>query len=478
MVIWLCARFALCWDSFWMRKARREGVDSTSVKVRAVSMSVGSRVSVACCIAGAWRDWELSWRYIEPNVVEALNADVYAVSDTVVRTPGTHGRGDPSFTIERMRAVFGRRFRAGEQLSVEQMANVSGLAWPEIVDAQADLGRLSKAFPYVFKIWRCGQLVARSRVRYDAIVRLRPDLIPQVPFHLSRWGGDGFELRVGPVCTQFGPRAVVVHAFTNYCANDWLALGSATAMTLTMDLARFWTPASRWLSADAVLDETLSSGVEIAHNNLWRRTGTQVLRVPLFVEMARRRCVRPRCVRMPVWAVHAQHDACAATNSTPSAAPTAPAAGAPEPAGGARVARGARRAAGAMAVGSTQKARHGLMNDCGAADGTPRAEPWFAGPLPGDPAPSSEPAGRAGAEPRHAALARRGKARGQSPSGMAAAEPPRQIRLRSVPGWRRPDCGEVADLGRRDPLPPCKMPSREYEVRVLRGYGQPLLYEP
>ena len=132
------------------------------------------------------------------------------------------------------------------------------------------MGRASKAFPYVFKIWRCGQLVARSRVRYDAIVRLRPDLIPQVPFHLSRWGGDGFELRVGPVCTQFGARAVVVHAFTNYCANDWLAVGGAAAMTLTMDLARFWTPASRWLSADAVLDETLSSGVEIAHNNLWR----------------------------------------------------------------------------------------------------------------------------------------------------------------------------------------------------------------
>jgi hypothetical protein len=432
--------------------------------------AVASRVSVACCIAGAWRDWELSWRHIEPNVVEALNADVYAVSDTVVRTPGTHGRGDPSFTVERMRAVFGRRFRAGEQLSIEQMANVSGLAWPEIVDAQADLGRLSKAFPYIFKIWRCGQLVARSRVRYDAVVRLRPDLIPQVPFHLSRWGGDGFELRVGPVCTQFGARAVVVHAFTNYCANDWLAIGGGAAMTLTMDLARFWTPSSRWLSPDAVLDETLSSGVEIAHNNLWRRTGTRVVRVPLFVEMARRRCVRPRCVRMPVWAVHARHDACAAANSTPSAAPTAPAAGAPQPAGGAR-ARGARRAAGAMAVGSTQKARHGLMNDCGAADGTPRAEPWFAGPLPGDPAPSSEPV-------RRAAPARRSRARGQPPSGMAAAEPPRQIRLRSVPGWRRPDCGEVGDLGRRDPLPPCKMPSREHEVRVLRGYGQPLVYEP
>ena len=107
----------------------------------------------------------------------------------------------------------------------------------------------------------------------------------------------------------------------------------------------------------------------------------------------------------------------------------------------------------------------------GAADGTPRDEAWFAGPLPGDPAPPYEPA-------RRAAPAWRSRARGQPPSGMAAAEPPRQIRLRSVPGWHRPDCGEVGDLGRRDPLPPCKMPRREHEVRVLRGYGQPLVYEP
>ena len=181
-----------------------------------------SSVATACCIAGAWRDWALSWRYIEPNVVEALNADVYAVSDSVVKTPGTHGRADPSFTVERMRAVFGRRFRAGEQLSVEQMANVSGLAWDEIVGAQAELGEQSKAFPYIFKIWRCGQLIARSRLRYDAIVRLRPDLTPQVPLQLSRWPGvdEQLELRVGPVCTRFGTRDVVVHAFTGLAQLD------------------------------------------------------------------------------------------------------------------------------------------------------------------------------------------------------------------------------------------------------------------
>ena len=101
--------------------------------------------SVACCIAGAWRDWALSWRYIQPNVVEALDADVFAVSDTVVKTPGTHGRADPSFTVERMRAIFGRRFRAGEQLSAEHMANVSGHSWSEVARAQAVLGARSKA---------------------------------------------------------------------------------------------------------------------------------------------------------------------------------------------------------------------------------------------------------------------------------------------------------------------------------------------
>lgn len=422
---------------------------------------MSSSVATACCIAGAWRDWALSWRYIEPNVVEALNADVYAVSDSVVKTPGTHGRADPSFTVERMRAVFGRRFRAGEQLSVEQMANVSGLAWDEIVGAQAELGERSKAFPYIFKIWRCGQLIARSRLRYDAIVRLRPDLTPQVPLQLSRWPGvdERLELRVGPVCTRFGTRDVVVHAFTNYCANDWLALGGAAAMTLTMDLARFWTPASRWLSTDAALDPTLSSGVEIAHNNLWWRTGTRVLRVPLFVEMSRRRCTRPRCVRMPVWAVHARHDACAAnaTRELEDGSST-----------------GRWRAANAVVVGSAQLARHGLMNDCGAADNTARPEPFFVGPLPGE--RTADLAGvPAGAALRRAAAPRRGRARGQ-PSGMAAAEPPRQIRLPSPPTWSRPDCADVPDLSRRNPLTPCKMRSRAHLVRVLRGYGEPLVY--
>ena len=93
------------------------------------SSTPATTARVACCIAGAWRDWAFSWRYIEPNIVEALDADVYAVSDTVIKTPGTHGRTDPSFTIERMRAVFGRRFRAGEQLSDEHMSNVSGHTW-------------------------------------------------------------------------------------------------------------------------------------------------------------------------------------------------------------------------------------------------------------------------------------------------------------------------------------------------------------
>ena len=32
-------------------------------------VSPATQPRVACCIAGAWRDWAFSWRYIEPNIV-------------------------------------------------------------------------------------------------------------------------------------------------------------------------------------------------------------------------------------------------------------------------------------------------------------------------------------------------------------------------------------------------------------------------
>ena len=69
--------------------------------------------------------------------VDALRADVYVVTDTVRGGAGVHGRADTSITVERLREIFGARFRGGEVLSAAAVANVSSdAAWAEIVEAQ------------------------------------------------------------------------------------------------------------------------------------------------------------------------------------------------------------------------------------------------------------------------------------------------------------------------------------------------------
>ena len=77
---------------------------------------MGAPLKVAICFAGAWRDWEPSWRYLQRNLVEPLgDVDIYAVSDSL--RAGAHGRGDPEVSVERMRATFGPRFKDGIHLS-------------------------------------------------------------------------------------------------------------------------------------------------------------------------------------------------------------------------------------------------------------------------------------------------------------------------------------------------------------------------
>ena len=120
-------------------------------------------VRTALCFAGAWRDWPASWQRIQKFIVEPLgDVDIYAISDT--SRAGKHGRADPGWTVPRMRQTFGKRFRAGERLSAAHLANVSGEAWPEIVATQAALAPGSTVFAYLYKIWRCGQLIHRSGV--------------------------------------------------------------------------------------------------------------------------------------------------------------------------------------------------------------------------------------------------------------------------------------------------------------------------
>ena len=150
---------------------------------------MATSVKTAVCFAGAFRNWRESWRHLQPNLVESLDADVFAVSDDAGRgaIPGVHGGADAAFTVARMRETFGARFRAGEHWAHARLQNFSAWAWPEIGAAQA-ARPAHKAFPYLFKVWRCGQLVARSGVAYDIVVRLRPDLSPLAPLRVARVG--------------------------------------------------------------------------------------------------------------------------------------------------------------------------------------------------------------------------------------------------------------------------------------------------
>lgn len=398
---------------------------------------------VALCLAGAWRDWPAAWLHIEKFIVEPLgDVDVFAISDTV--RSGAHGKADPGWTVPRMRQIFGNRFRAGERLSATQLANVSGDAWPEIATTQAALPRGSVVFSYLYKIWRCGQLIHQSGIKYDAVIRMRPDLRPTQEFRMARTSNGEMELQVGGRCVRFGTRSVVVHAYTNFCGNDWLAIGAPEAMTVTMDLIRFFSPMSGFLSPDAAFDERISNGVELAHNWLWWRTGTTVLRRPLFLELSRRKCTKPACLRMPAWQVLPRLRP--PTNASSCIA-------LPE--------------AARPPVGTMQPGRHGLVNDCGATSSNTAGDlEFFTGPTPATPPAPTSP------------LPTKIK-----PTRMAV-EPPRVLRTATPPTWTRPPCGNVPDLTAHNPLPPCKKTTGDessykpeaHRPRVESGYGTPLIF--
>lgn len=320
-----------------------------AVPLEAAPGTTHGSIRVAMCLAGAWRHTNDTMPLIREHLVEPLDGDVYGVSDEEldVRTKADHslhGESSEHMSPADMRQLFGRRFVAGISITHEMRTNVSLYAYPDMADAQKAPLRM---FPYLYKIWWCGRLIReverkRSR-RYDVLVRLRPDLVI-----LGRWsllrapaapeaaatvaaappstlpmaacsdeqGPNGqpseekdlFELHVradvrradvannvGSTCVRFGARAVVIHASTYFCGNDYLAIGERDAMLVTMDLARFVTPRTRWLSPSPHYDAWFrhSGGTEIFHSLLWWRTGTAVHRFPLFIEIARR-CVGER----------------------------------------------------------------------------------------------------------------------------------------------------------------------------------------
>ena len=58
------------------------GLRMRSRSMRSRTARAAMAVRVAVCIAGQWRDWSHSWPHIRAKIVDALDADVYAVSDT------------------------------------------------------------------------------------------------------------------------------------------------------------------------------------------------------------------------------------------------------------------------------------------------------------------------------------------------------------------------------------------------------------
>ncbi len=261
---------------------------------------------VAVCFAGAWRDWERSWATSRPNLIESLDADVFAVSDASAGGINNRGVSDTAFTVEKMKYVFGKRLRAAEHLSLADLRNLENLTFPEIIRAQK---AGMKMFPYFFKIWRCGQLihqhVARTGVPYDVVVRLRPDMSILAKWQIASTNRSGvYRLTVGPSCAEFGQRDVVIGVFTYQCMNDQLIVGTYSSMTVMMDLARFVTPHSAFLSGSPEGDQSLIAydGGEPVSNLLAWRTGTRVIRVGLSSTITRAlKCTAPNCYPAATW---------------------------------------------------------------------------------------------------------------------------------------------------------------------------------
>jgi hypothetical protein len=273
-------------------------------------------VLVAVCFAGAWRRWDASWASLKPNLIEALDADVFAVSDAVPGGANNREQQDLLFTQDKFHSYFGKRLVAAEHITADQMKNTSMLMFQEIREAQ-EAGLFM--FPYYFKIWRCGQLIHRhvkkTGIPYDVVIRLRPDLSVLEKWKLSHTNystpeSPSFRLSVGPSCAEFGQRDIVMGSLTYFCVDDRIQVGTYASMTVLMDLARFVTPHSAFLSSDPAfdLDFVKKDGGETALNWLAWRTGTRIIHVALFVVVTRQlRCSNPNCYPSDPWFRPDQH---------------------------------------------------------------------------------------------------------------------------------------------------------------------------
>jgi len=117
----------------------------------------GRKPQVAVCIVGAWRLWELSWASMKPNLVKALDADIFAVSDQNPGGANPRAHVNTNFTVEKMEKEFGSRLKGAEHITMEELRTLPPyLTFPEIKRGR-DKGFFF--WVYFFKIWS-GTLLA------------------------------------------------------------------------------------------------------------------------------------------------------------------------------------------------------------------------------------------------------------------------------------------------------------------------------
>ena len=463
----------------------------------------------AVCVAGAWRAWDRTWEWLEKHVVLPLDADVFVVTDATdsgtqasQQTPRMLGSDadfnpnersslfhEASVDLRELNASMRGRLRAG--LLIHPRDPVS----PVIAEAMP----MYPISAYLRKIWECGQLMHKSRVAYDVVVRTRPDILFMQPMFITHVPPPGpsdtgaakrstpqpprvlprFLLTVDRTRVEFSEREVVIPSFGAFCANDWLAIGTMASMTVTMDLARFTGPRVAWFSpsraARGYIDWSKQCyGSEAQHDMLWRRTGTVVHRWPLWAEVVRewrQEAVQPLARSATARASNASAAAGAAGNASAGNASAGNAS-----AGNAAMGR-ARLCIGAIGC-------HVVVNNYTRALPIPgkaygrvfhfdRSEECAGGVVDHEACATlagSEHADCAGVE----WLAKRVDGKSLCAEAM---QPPAPSHLAEAEWWY-PDCADIEDLTAPWPLPPCKFrtPSAaEHPVRVLIGYGAPFV---
>ncbi|CAD7957205.1 unnamed protein product [Amoebophrya sp. A25] len=305
------------------------GVSSDGVGWAGPSIkSPRSPARVAVCFSGRFghsflrREVLESWR---ENVLKPLNADVY-VATSKEHSGGNMRERSLDIDPQKLRGWFGDRLKGYiiREGGASLRYNLSGFAAiarrsesSQRYSGRDDYGGTMKMLPYFMKIWDCRQLVTHlsgMSSDYEVIIRTRPDLDVLYPMEIHRLhsstvdgrSGGLFLLSVGPSNVTVGSRDIVVNSFTVACASDWLALGRTSTMLEDMALLpnlirNYWYRACSEVKQERSLVQAQQKHAQVGgegyFNTFWQVCGIRVRRLPLGVELSRRKCRSMSCQR-------------------------------------------------------------------------------------------------------------------------------------------------------------------------------------